>query len=89
MQEVKSRPIGTIALAVGVVAILLAVLADPLGIGGKEDTFGWKQIVLLVVGVLVAGGGLAIMTGLLGQAVRESVEEPESGRQEPPMPPPE
>ena len=87
MREVKNRPRGLIALVVGIVAILLAVLADSLGIGGHEDTFGWKQVVLLVVGIGLAGVGLAILTGLLGQAVRESVEEPAS--REPPMPPPD
>ncbi len=88
MQEVKNRPTGIIALVLGIAAILLAVLADSLGIGGQEDTFGWKQVVLLVLGVVAAGVGVAILTGLLGQAVRESAEEPEGGR-EPPMPPPD
>jgi hypothetical protein len=57
----ERRQMGALVIAVGVLAILVAVLADPLGIGGKEDTFGWKQITLLVVGVVVALGGLVVI----------------------------
>jgi hypothetical protein len=51
-----------VIVLVGVVAALIAALADPLGIGGAEDEFGWKQISLLVVGILliIAGGVLAL-----------------------------
>ncbi len=76
-------------LVVGIAAILVAVLADSLGIGGQEDTFGWKQVALLVIGVVLAGAGLAILTGLLGRAARESMEDPGSDSREPPMPPPD
>ncbi len=41
------RQLGVLLGAVGIVAVLVAVLADPLGIGGAEDAFGWKQVVLL------------------------------------------
>ena len=51
------RQIGVLLAVVGIAAVLVAVLADPLGIGGKEDTFGWKQIVLLAVGVVFAVAG--------------------------------
>jgi peptidoglycan/LPS O-acetylase OafA/YrhL len=45
----------------GLLAVLVAVLADSLGIGAKEGTFGWKQAVLLGVGIalLIAA---AVMT---------------------------
>jgi hypothetical protein len=42
---------------VGVAAALLAALANPLGIG--HQGFGWKQGVLLAVGILlIIGGGV-------------------------------
>lgn len=41
------------ALAVGLVAALVALFADVLGLGGAPG-FGWKQIALLVVGSAVA-----------------------------------
>ena len=54
----SQRQIGMVVVLVGVVAALIAALADPLGIGGEEDTFGWKQGVLLAIGiVLIIGGG--------------------------------
>lgn len=40
-------------LVLGMVLALLAVVADPLGLGGYPG-FGWRQTVLLVVGVGVA-----------------------------------
>jgi hypothetical protein len=56
------RQIGMVVALVGVVAALIAVLADPLGIGGDEDTFGWKQVVLLAIGIVlvIAGGFMAL-----------------------------
>jgi uncharacterized membrane protein len=50
--------IGWMSIVLGVIAVVLAVLADPLGIGGS-GSFGWKQVLLLVVGLtLVVVGAL-------------------------------
>jgi hypothetical protein len=47
-----------VVVLVGVVAALIAALADPLGIGA-ESGFGWKQGVLLAIGILlIIGGGV-------------------------------
>ena len=45
---------------VGVVAALIAALANPLGIG--DPGWGWKQSVLLTVGIflIIAGGVIAL-----------------------------
>jgi hypothetical protein len=54
------RQIGMVVVLVGVVAALLAVLANPLGIG--HAGFGWKQGVLLGVGILlIIAGGVAVV----------------------------
>jgi hypothetical protein len=55
----QRRQVGTLIVLVGVVAALIAALADPLGIGG-EDGFGWKQGVLLAIGIvlIIAGGAI-------------------------------
>lgn len=46
---------------VGVVAALIAALADPLGIGGSSG-FGWSQGVLLAVGILlIVAGGVMVL----------------------------
>ena len=59
-------------IVAGIIAILLALLADTIGIGAREQTFGWKQVTLLVVGgVLAAGGALGLM-----RAGREQGTEP-------------
>jgi len=61
--EVSAKRVGYAAIAFGVLAVLVAVLADPLGIGGNEG-FGWKQGALLAVGVVVAlGGCVGVMQG--------------------------
>jgi len=58
------RQIGALVGAVGIVAILIAVLANPLGIGNAEaeGTFGWKQVVLLGIGIalVIAGAVMAL-----------------------------
>jgi hypothetical protein len=54
------RQIGMVVILVGVVAALIAALANPLGIG--DPGFGWKQGVLLAIGILliIAGGVIAL-----------------------------
>ena len=53
------RTLGIIVAAVGVIVVVVAVLADQIGIG-SDDTFGWKQIVGVGVGVVVAALGLIL-----------------------------
>jgi hypothetical protein len=60
--EVSAKRWGYAAIAFGVLAVLVAVLADPLGIGGYEG-IGWKQGFLVSLGVSVALGGVGVMRG--------------------------
>ena len=56
--EVSAKRVGYGVIALGALAVLLAVLADRLGIGSQEG-IGLHQSVLLAAGVIVAvGGGL-------------------------------
>lgn len=55
----SSRQAGLLIVVVGVAAALLGALANPLGIG--HSGFGWKQVVLLVVGIVVAVIGATVM----------------------------
>lgn len=48
---------GLAILAVGVVLALVSLLADSLGLGGQPDTFGWKQVTGLVIGLALAAYG--------------------------------
>lgn len=44
-------------VGLGAVLILVAVFADSLGLG-REPGFGWKQGILLVVGLALVVGGV-------------------------------
>ncbi len=89
METLKRKPFGTASLAIGVLAILLALLADEIGVGGQPG-FNWKQAMLLAAGVAVALLGVAILTGIGGRAVEEATEPaPREVTEDRPMPPPE
>ena len=56
----SNRQIGIVVAVVGALAALLALLANPLGIG--HAGFGWKQGVLLAIGIiLIIGGGIMVL----------------------------
>jgi threonine/homoserine efflux transporter RhtA len=50
---------GWVLVFLGAAMALLAVLANPLGIG--HSGFGWHQVVLLVVGIMVAVVGAVLV----------------------------
>ncbi|HXG75375.1 MAG TPA: hypothetical protein VNJ53_02265 [Gaiellaceae bacterium] len=60
------KRLGGLVAAAGAVLIALSALADPLGLG--EGEFGWKQVVGVVVGALVAAAGLALAFWRRGEA---------------------
>ena len=64
MEAIKrpSRNLGIACTVVGVVLALFCGFAETLGIGG--GSFGWKQVVGVVVGCIVTLVGLAIVFGL-------------------------
>ena len=69
------RYVGVLIGAVGIVAVLIALLADPLGIGGAEDAFGWKQVVLLGLGVVLFIAGAVIALRSPGAGSRTTTAE--------------
>ena len=54
----SARQIGVLILVVGVAAALLAAFSDPLNIG--RSGWGWKQGVLLGVGIALAIVGAVV-----------------------------
>ncbi len=89
MQTLSRKPLGTASVAIGVLAILLALLADEIGVGGQPG-FNWKQAILLAVGIAIALLGVAILTGIGGRAVEEATEPaPRHAAEDRPMPPPD
>ena len=55
----SARQTGLLIIVVGVAAALLGALANPLGIG--HEGFGWKQVVLLVAGIVLAVVGAMVV----------------------------
>jgi hypothetical protein len=52
--------VGWLLVAVGVVVLAASALADPIGIG-EGSGVGWKQVVGVVVGALVAAWGAVVL----------------------------
>ena len=62
--------IGLVVAGVGVLAVLIALLSNPLGI--SHGGFGGKHIALLIVGIVLIVGGLI--------AQRRAAEQGRGGR---------
>jgi len=88
MELLKRKPLGAASVVIGVLAILLALLADEIGVGGQPG-FNWKQALLLAAGVAVTLFGIALLTGIGRRAVDEATEPATRERRERPMPPPD
>ena len=60
----QGRILAIAFIVVGVVLVLVAALADQIGFGAPGSTFGWKQLVGVVVGIgLIAGGVVLLRQG--------------------------
>ena len=59
MSGANLRQAGLLILVVGLIAALIAALANPLGIG--SGGFGWHQGLLLGVGIVLALAGAVIV----------------------------
>ena len=53
------RVTALVFLGIGVVMMIAAVFADQLGLGGGGEGFGWKQLILAIVGLVLLLIGLA------------------------------
>ena len=73
MERLRARPIGTLALGAGTLAILLAIFADEIGVGDQPG-FNWKQGILLAAGIALALFGAAVVSGLGGRVVEEAID---------------
>ena len=48
-----------VLIAIGAVLMVGAVFADPLGLSGGGDGFGWKQLIAAIVGLVILLAGVA------------------------------
>lgn len=55
----RIKTAGIVLLVIGIVVLLLSLLADVIGIGGSP-VFGYRQIVGVIVGAIVAVVGLVL-----------------------------
>jgi hypothetical protein len=53
------KTVGIVLLAVGIVVLVLALFADPIGLGNSLS-FGRDQILGTIAGVIVAVGGFVL-----------------------------
>jgi hypothetical protein len=71
---IEERPLGIVIAVVGGVGTLIAVFADPLGIG-EGHVFGWLQITGTILGALVTICGIAMAMGVLPYPARRTRAE--------------
>jgi len=48
-----------VVTALGAILMVGAVFADPIGLSGGGDGFGWKQLIAAIVGLVVLLAGIA------------------------------
>ena len=56
----SNKNIGTVLLVAGVIIVVVSLVYDMLGVGGDIHTFGVKQIVGVVVGIIAAVVGFVM-----------------------------
>lgn len=49
--------LGLLIMVAGAGLVLASLFADVIGFGSDVDTFGWLQVLLLLIGVGTAAGG--------------------------------
>lgn len=54
------RATGLTILGIGMLLVLFALLADVLGVGGGRG-FGYQQLIVLIIGIVLTLGGGALM----------------------------
>jgi hypothetical protein len=57
----SKRNWGIILIVAGIVVILIALLADVIGLGAQPDIIGWRQILGAVIGAAIGIGGVVLL----------------------------
>lgn len=70
----QGRILAIAFIVIGAILALASALADQLGLGAPDSTFGWKQLLGLVLGIILVVAGII----LLRQGDVEYVDEDEN-----------
>ena len=70
------RLVAVALIGVGLVLVLGAVFADPLGISGGGEGYGWKQLIATIVGLVLAILGAGLLLGTFGRRGSLTRREP-------------
>jgi hypothetical protein len=70
-----NRLASLILIALGALLMVGAVFADPLGLSGGGDGFGWKQLIAAIVGLVILLSGVAwFLRPMLGEEPDDTLE---------------
>lgn len=74
-QSSSGRVAPLLIIALGALLMVGAVFADPLGLSGGGDGFGWKQLIAAIVGLVILLSGVAwLLRPVLGDESDETLE---------------
>jgi hypothetical protein len=75
MSTSTARIASLVIIAVGALLMVGAVFADPIGLSGGGDGFGWKQLIAAIVGLVILLAGVAwFLRPMLGEEPDDTLE---------------
>jgi sulfite exporter TauE/SafE len=57
----QGRILAIAFIVIGVILAIVSALADQIGLGAPTSTFGWKQLLGLVLGILLVVAGVVLL----------------------------
>jgi hypothetical protein len=70
-----TRIAALVLIGFGAIVMIGSVFADPIGIGGGGEGFGWKQLIAAIVGLVILLIGLAWLLRPTTSSEYEDLEE--------------
>jgi sulfite exporter TauE/SafE len=57
----QGRILAIAFIVIGVILAIVSALADQIGLGAPTSTFGWKQLLGLVLGIILVVAGVILL----------------------------